>query len=417
MFQEDRPAVKRLQSFNQHSKMRNKQTQFPERLDKNAYTLPEKDLSIMLMFTSKNNYRLLRGAGIVSRLPHENTVRRWVRHFECRPGHNSHLMKLLKYKKLTFTEKRDNYCLLMFDGMHLKNETKYSASLGELVEGANEVEVVLLRGLFKKWKHICQFEFDKKMDIEDLKKMIRNIQETGLIVKGIIMDMGNHHIQGQLNVAKMEYKFENPSFPEESVLIIPDPIHGLKNLRNALIDHGAIFDWKGRSVSLRKEDFKEVIQEHSKPGQLNILYKVDIKQHLELSNQEKQRVLPAFQLLSRRMSNAFRLSGREDQAEIIGVINDFFDVCNSRTAFHFNPLKTGFGKNLGVQLKAIEDMRELLMGMKVNQSGTRRRLAKMPFQKGLIIAIKSILHLKEELQLGQDTYLLLSKVGFYLIGR
>ena len=170
-------------------------------------------------------------------------------------------------------------------------------------------------------------------------------------------------------------------------------------------------------MSLRKEDFKEVIQEHSKPGQLNILYKVDIKQHLELSNQEKQRVLPAFQLLSRRMSNAFRLSGREDQAEIIGVINDFFDVCNSRTAFHFNPLKTGFGKNLGVQLKAIEDMRELLMGMKVNQSGTRRRLAKMPFQKGLIIAIKSILHLKEELQLGQDTYLLLSKVGFYLIGR
>ena len=172
-----------------------------------------------------------------------------------------------------------------------------------------------------------------------------------------------------------------------------------------------LFDWKGKSVSLGKEDFRQVIQEHSKPGQLNILYKVDIKQHLELSKQEKQRVDKAFQLLSRRMSNAFRLSGREDQAEIIiAVINDFFDVCNSRSPFHYNPLKSGFGKNLGVQLKAIEDMRMLMMGMKVNPSGKRNRHAQMPFQKGILTAITSILHLKQELKLDQDTFLLLSKV-------
>ena len=370
----------------------------------------------MLMFSSKKSYRLLRGAGILSRLPHENTVRKWVQHFECRPGQNSHLMKLLSYKNLTFTDKKDNYCMLIFDGMHLKNETKYSASLKELIPGADEVEVVLIRGLFKNWKHIVQFEFDRKMDIEDLKKIIINIQETGLIVKGIIMDLGNHHVQGQLNVAQMEYKFENPSIPDEVVLIIPDPIHCLKNLRNALVDHGAVFNWNGKSVSLGKEDFSKVIREHSKPGQLNILYKVDIKQHLELSKQEKQKVDKAFQLLSRRMSNAFRLSGREDQAEIIAVINDFFDVCNSRSPFHYNPLKSGFGKNLGVQLKAIEDMRMLMMGMKVNPSGKRNRHAKMPFQKGILTAITSILHLKEELKLDQDTFLLLSKVGFYLRG-
>ena len=59
----------------------------------------------MLMFSSKKSYRLLRKAGIVSRLPHENTVRKWVQHFECRPGHNTHLMKLLSYKNLTFTDK------------------------------------------------------------------------------------------------------------------------------------------------------------------------------------------------------------------------------------------------------------------------------------------------------------------------
>ena len=90
----------------------------------------------------------------------------------------------------------------------------------------------------------------------------------------------------------------------------------------------------------------------------------------------------------------------------------FLMFCNSRSPFHYNPLKSGFGKNLGVQMKAIEDMRELMMGMKVNPSGARRRIAKMPFQKGLLIAIKSILKLKEELQLNEETFLLLSKVGF-----
>ena len=116
------PKVKRLQ-HNQYSTMKNKKTQFPERLKKNAYSEEDKRLSIMLMFSSKKSYRLLRGAGILSRLPHENTVRKWVQHFECRPGQNSHLMKLLSYKNLTFTDKKDNYCILIFDGMHLKNET------------------------------------------------------------------------------------------------------------------------------------------------------------------------------------------------------------------------------------------------------------------------------------------------------
>ena len=53
--------------------------------------------------------------------------------------------------------------------------------------------------------------------------------------------------------------------------------------------------------------------------------------HLELSDQEKQKVDKAFQLLSRRMSIAFKLSGLEDQGEIISCINDFF--CFLRFAF------------------------------------------------------------------------------------
>ena len=98
----------------------------------------------MLMFSGRKSYRMLRSSGLLSRLPHESTIKGWVQFFKCRPGHNSHLMKLLHYKKLTFKDKKDNYVVLILDSMHVKNETKYSASLSELVPGANQVEVVLI---------------------------------------------------------------------------------------------------------------------------------------------------------------------------------------------------------------------------------------------------------------------------------
>ena len=244
----------------------------------------------MLMFSGPKAYRMVRSSGRIPRLPHERTVRAWVQFFKCRPGNNSHLMKLLHYKQLTFTDKKDNFVILMLDEMHVKNESSYSASLGEMIGGANKCEVVLIRGLFQHWKHVVHFDFDDKIDLEKLKTIICDIQESGLIVKSVVMDMGNPRLQSDLNVANMEYKFDNPSVPGESILIIPDPIHGLKNLRNAILSHGAVINWRGKSVPLNKDHFRKVIMENSKPGEASILHKIDLIGHLELTDQEKQRV-------------------------------------------------------------------------------------------------------------------------------
>ena len=109
------------------------------------------------------------------------------------------------------------------------------------------------------------------------------------------------------------------------------------------------------------------------------------------------------------------MSGLEDQGEIISCINEFFDVLKSRKTHTFNPLKCAFGRNLQVQVKAIQNMKELLEGPKVNPCPKRKRNAQMPFQKGLLIDIQSILHLKEELNIDPNNYLLLSKVCFPLV--
>ena len=77
------------------------------------------------------------------------------------------------------------------------------------------------------------------MNLKKLMTILCNIQESGLIGKALVMDMGNPSLQSDLNVANLEYKFDNPSIPGEgeSILIIPDPIHGLKNLRDAILNY------------------------------------------------------------------------------------------------------------------------------------------------------------------------------------
>ena len=65
--------------------------------------------------------------------------------------------------------------------------------------------------------------------------------------------------------------------------------------------------------------------------------------HLECEGHSRQNVRLAFQLLSRSVSNCLRVLGEADKAEVVGIINDFMDLCNSRRMYHWNPLECGYG--------------------------------------------------------------------------
>ena len=83
-----------------------------------------------------------------------------------------------------------------------------------------------------------------------------------------------------------------------------------------------------------------------------------------------------------RPGNVAYVSGLEDQGEIISCINEFFDVLKSRKTHTFNPLKCAFGRNLQVQVKAIQNMKELLEGPKSTPVPKERGMLKCPFEKG-----------------------------------
>ena len=130
----------------------------------------------------------------------------------------------------------------------------------------------------------------------------------------------------------------------------------------------------------------------------------------------------AFQLLSRSVSNCLRLSGEVEKAEIVLIINNFMDLCNSRLRYHYNPLLCGYGLHPEKQRQCVESFRDLIENMTVNPpkpkpgkvykkpQTERRRHTMPPFQKGLLCNIDAILTLTDDLKKAGQKYLLLSKV-------
>lgn len=309
----------------------------------------------------------------------------------------------------------------MLDGMATKNVSKWSPSLKTVIPGSTNVNVVLLRGLKANWKHIIYYDFEKSIDKDTLDKIIVRVQSIGLIVKVLIMDLGNHHLQSQLKFSEGSMSFKNPSLPGD-ILISPDPIHNFKSLRNHLLDHGILFNLEGRSVSLGIEDFKKVKDMAGRKSEPSMCYKLTDK-HIECEGHSRQNVRLAFQLMSRSVSNCLRVMGETDKAEVVGIINDFMDLCNSRRKFHWNPLECGYGLHPEAQRRCLEKFNNLVTNMTVNPPKSkpgkeyrrpqteRKRNVRPPFQKGLLCNINTIVSLTDELIKSGQKFVLLSKVN------
>ena len=115
--------------------------------------------------------------------------------------------------------------------------------------------------------------------------------------------------------------------------------------------------------------------------------------------------------------------GEKDKGTVVGMINDFMDLCNSRRPFHWNPLECGFGLHLEEQLGCLERFKQLVETMRVNppkpkpgkvykrEPKERKRHTMPPFQKGLLCDIDTIVSLTNDLMRSGQKYVLLSKVS------
>ena len=106
--------------------------------------------ALTLRALSRSAYKYLRTKKIVP-LPGLSTLSRYFRDFKISPGYLSCLQEMLKIKAVTLTLRQRVVCL-SFDEVHVKGNILYDNQWDQIVGPHKEANVMLMRGLFHKYK-------------------------------------------------------------------------------------------------------------------------------------------------------------------------------------------------------------------------------------------------------------------------
>lgn len=250
------------------------------------------------------------------------------------------------------------------------------------------------------------------MNKELLFSIIRLCEENHANIRGITCDMGNGKLLKELKIySEGRHFFENPAVNGRKIYVFPDVPHCLKNLRNHCLDYNlCVKGPDGQTVFVKKEHFEELIVNDQ--TDFKLCPKLSFV-HVNCRGNDRQRVKYAVQLFSNTVSKAllFKFGNTySEQANIIALIDAWFDVMDSRCRFHWKENKCGLGVHEEQQVTVLKQMRELVTNMYFGKDVAS--LQKKPFQTGIVVSIDSTLDLYSDLKEEGLSYLLTSRQGW-----
>ena len=335
-----------------------------------------------------------------------STLSEWIKKTVCEPGIQYNVLTFLN-QRLESMSARDKATAISIDEMSIRKDIVYSR-LHDTVYGPHgKLVVVMARGLFSKWKQPIFFDFDHLVTNQLFQEIVSLLFSVGLRVHACVTDMGpeNRRLWKELGVSPDRPFIMHPCDNDSNIFFLADAPHMLKLIRNHIIDHGL----KTPSGVLDKSLFEKLFAADIK--ELKLCPKVRRSSHVDIprQSQSRQRVRPAAELLSTRVSKAIDFLFPEDaaMASVIRVVDSYFDVFNSRIPYADKPLRCGYGLKLSQQNVALDKMEQLISATRV---GNHRAL--IPFQKGILMSIKSLRSLFPELAARYDvSYLLTHRIN------
>ena len=329
-------------------------------------------------------------------LPSQTTLKRWISGFKVTPGLNQQLFKLLE-TFLQTKEERSRYAAVAFDEMEVKQVIEYDKA-SKCVRGPHKkIQVVMIRGLIAKWKQVIYFSFDTPMRKDLLLDLIKKCEAAGAKVQGVVFDLGNHGFLKEFQIlSDGQNRIQNPVDQNRDIFFFADAPHMLKLLRNHLLDKGFTLTSKGSSVNLTKGDFEQLLLLNG--NELKLVPKLS-HSHVDVKGIGRQRVRPAAQLLSDSVAKAFTYHFGESytiRSSFVKLINDWFDIMNSRSVNDVCPTKNAFGLKIESQLNILNSMDNAMETLRF--SNQQAKITKLPFQKGIQISIRSLIGLFQQLQ-------------------
>lgn len=228
--------------------------------------------------------------------------------------------------------------------MKAKSLYEYDKTLDQIFGPHEQMQCVVVRGLFKKFKQPIYINFDEKMTPELLNLLITELHEISLNVVAFVGDNGggNVGLWKDLNVSYLQTTIKHPVTGDD-IYMFSDVPHCLKLLRNWFIDGGLQLQDK---TILNKFKIREVIETNP---EISPIFKISMH-HITVAGAERQNVRVASQLFSHSVAQYLLKHFPNDQhtqklAKFIELVNKWFDTCNSYT---FN--SHGYKKPYGVDL-------------------------------------------------------------------
>ncbi|GAB0086110.1 hypothetical protein DMENIID0001_001050 [Sergentomyia squamirostris] len=339
---------------------------------KSAYTDKEKQFILTLNFLSPSAYEYIREE-FGKCLPDTRTISRWYNGINGDPGFCKHAFDAIEAAQNNSSEQI--LVQISYDEMAIKQATEWTGKklygevdFGEYTMGndkktgqkqkkkddmlAKSVLVFMATAVNKNWKiGLGYFPVNKingkqkanlaKICAEKLMDQCA-VRVLGLTSDGFsanisaFNELGCNFKQGEI---KSDFQVQ-----QQRMYAHLDPPHMLKNIRNALQEKGPFLDAEGRQIDWK---YLEALVRLQEKEECHLGTKIR-KAHVFFKNQ-KMKVKLATQTFSRSVAVALRFcdeelnlpefQGCEGTVNFIEMINDIFDVLNTR-----NPKARGYKK-------------------------------------------------------------------------
>lgn len=374
--------------------------------------------AVTLHFYSPKAYNFVRQK-FHNSLPHPKTLAKWYCSVDAKPGFTTEAFNFLK-TKVAHTNKNALICSLVFDEIAIRQHLEYcggsyygyvdcgNALHGDCMELAKEALVFMLVCINEAWKIPLGYFFISGINSEQklslLKQALTLLKDVGVIITNVTFDgcAANFGICNLLNCrfnktnVKVDFVHDNNRY-----FLLPDPVHMLKLIRNCFGEKRRFIDVNGGCI-----DFDFLIKLN------NLQLKEGLHLGTKLRNQhinffkQKMKVKLATQLLSRSVSDALlfcrdRLHIKEFEncgptAEFILLINDAFDILNSRKITDFGFKQAACSSNINNIKNFSKNFHDYICSLKFTDGllvvDSQRKAGFI----GLLMDLKSLLGIYEE---------------------
>jgi len=327
-------------------------------------------------------------------LPHVSTLVKWASRLNFRQGILVDVIRIMKIAALNLNS-IELLCIIQFDEMKILSAYEYDKKNDQVIGPHSQMQVIMVRGIFKNWKQPIYVNFDQLITPEILSEAISILFENSYNVVACVSDCGggNVGLWKKLGITIDKTYFLHPT-TKEKIYLLADAPHLLKLIRNWLLDTGFILS---DGFMINATPLKELLKVTN--TEISVCHRLSQK-HLECVKAERQNVGLAAQLLSHSVATALihykpglNQVLSENTGHFIEVVSNWFDIMNSYTPSETLCTKKPYGLNLEDQNNCLDKMYKIIYSMRCAGKNTLQT-----FQKGIFISIKSTQLLFEDLK-------------------